>query len=153
MSPPAAGAQGRRRIDRMSAARRLVAALTASLLVSAFGLTTATAVAASPEPPEIYVNGLACTSAMACLAVGSTDEPVPQALAWTLEGDTWQVGALPTMTGSSELRRISCPAAGFCMAIGEAHRKALAMRLSGGAWTVLPMPESDRSREIVPTDS
>ena len=132
----------------MSALRRLGAALTVSLLVAAVGFATAAAEGTSPEPPEIYVNGLDCTSATACIAVGSTDESVPHALAWTLEGGTWQISSPPAMTGSSELRRISCPAAGFCMAIGEARRAALAMRLSGGVWTVVPMPKSGRSADL-----
>ena len=119
-----------------------------SLLVAAVGFATAAAEGTSPEPPEIYVDGLDCTSATACIAVGSTNESVPHALAWTLEGGTWHLGALPAMTGSSELRRISCPAAGFCMAIGEAREAALSMRLSGGVWTVLPMPRSDHSADL-----
>ncbi len=128
--------------------RHLGGTLAASLLLAALGFAAVAAAAVSPEPPEIYINGLDCTSATACIAVGSTDESVPHALAWTLEGGTWQISSPPAMTGSSELRRISCPTAGFCMAIGEAQRAALAMRLSGGVWTVLPMPKGDPSADL-----
>ncbi len=149
MCPPAAVPAGRDVVDRMSAREapgRGVDGLAARRSRSASPPRLLRAQA--PNPPRSTSTAWIARRPPCASPSGPQTNPSPHALAWTLEGGTWQLGALPAMTGSSELRRISCPAAASAWRSEKPAEAALAMRLSGGVWTVLPMPKSDRSADL-----
>ena len=90
-------------------------------------------------------NGVACTSASACTAVGN------QALARTLaerwNGRTWQVQATPNPAGAQNiaLASVACPARKVCTAFGADFTApgapvTLAERWTGGRWRIQPTP-------------
>ena len=98
----------------------------------------------APTGGNAGLNGVACTSASACTAVGN------QALVTTLaerwNGRTWSVRATPNPSGGQNitLAGVACPAATVCTAFGlnltNSGPLTLAERWSGGRWRIQPTP-------------
>ncbi len=99
---------------------------------------------AAPTPPgatEINLQGISCSSEVACTAVGSylvgtTYEPF--ALRWN--GSSWtQQSGVPPAEGTSKeaMMSVSCPAATFCMSVGLSATGAAAEQWNGSTWQAI----------------
>ena len=95
------------------------------------------------------LQGVSCTSATACTAVGSyynsAGERVTLAERWN--GTGWKIQSTPNPTGGqhNSLQGISCTSATACTAVGNYVNSAgklvtLAERWNGTAWTVQSTP-------------
>ena len=79
----------------------------------------------TPNPPQsetTNLNGISCTSATACIAVGSdTLDGQTTALVEIWNGTSWAIQTPPTPPGTkqSELEGISCTSASTCTAVGD----------------------------------
>jgi hypothetical protein len=99
---------------------------------------------AAPAGPDAILNGVACTSAAACTAVGS--QTLARTLAERWNGRTWQVQATPNPAGAQNvtLAGVACPARNLCTAFGlnltGFPPLTLAERWSGGRWRIQPTP-------------
>ncbi len=90
--------------------------------------------------------GIACTSASACVAVGSNLEGTKARTAiWN--GTSWTSSGEPIPAGAkeSELEDLSCTSSTTCTAVGtfinaEGFEKPYAARYSSGTWTVQSVP-------------
>jgi hypothetical protein len=151
-------------------AAMLVAGVSAALVVSAWlapvagaGATPTTrawTVQPSPDPAGALGSGLqavSCWSPGSCVAVGSYSYPSGQqipdqgVLAEQLSDGAWTIASTPAISGatSSSLSGVSCPAAGFCVAVGSAQFTTspastlpVAETWNGTSWSgaVLPVP-------------
>jgi hypothetical protein len=98
----------------------------------------------APTGRDAFLNGVACTSASACTAVGS--QTLAKTLAERWNGRTWQVQATPNPSGAQNitLASVACPASTACTAFGLNHIGSspltLAERWSGGRWRIQPTP-------------
>lgn len=113
---------------------------------------------ASPPAPAgqfTLLTGISCRSATRCVAVGSDTVKLPlggpgagspgaAALSDILVGTSWVRKPVPVPKGTliSSLNKVSCPVAGFCMAVGGTKAisgagTALIDRWNGKAWTLL----------------
>jgi hypothetical protein len=99
---------------------------------------------AAPAGPNAGFNGVACTSASACTAVGN--QTMVKTLAERWNGVRWQVQATPNPSGGQEitLASVACPARTVCTAFGlnltGSGPLTLAERWSGGKWRIQPTP-------------
>ncbi len=101
----------------------------------------------TPSPGSIAgLNGVACTSPAACIAVGGYSGTGPGhtlAVAWN--GQRWRVLTTPS-PGNSELNAIACPRPTHCIAVGESftglNRRTLAEVWNGTSWRVLPAADA-----------
>lgn len=95
-----------------------------------------------PNPPGTmgsFLQGISCTSAGACTAVGSTGaNQAPLAERWN--GTAWAIQPTPAPTGLAILNGVSCTGPARCMAVGIAATSALAESWNGSNWTVQPVP-------------
>ena len=109
------------------------------------------AVQMSPNPSgNGSFEGVDCTGATACVAVGSSFNPaanaqLPLAAAW--DGRTWRVQPTPApaQTDTSDLNGVSCVKATFCIAVGSdvltsKRSITLAEVWRGNSWEVTPTP-------------
>ncbi len=114
----------------------------------------------SPVPAKAFASQLdavSCSGPGSCVAVGSGSYPSGHQLAHqlalieVLSGGTWTIASNPAVRGAtaSPLAGVSCPAAGFCVAVGyaryahpQAAFDALAETWNGTSWSrdVLPVP-------------
>jgi hypothetical protein len=89
------------------------------------------------------LNGVACTAANACVAVGhySTSAGAEFTLAETWNGTAWTIdtSANPS-TSLNLLDDVSCTAANTCTAVGGANSHTLAEAWNGTTWTVQTTP-------------
>jgi hypothetical protein len=98
----------------------------------------------APHGRGAFLNGVACTSASACTAVGN--QTLARTLAERWNGRTWQVQATPNPAGAQNitLGGVACPAHTACTAFGLNHIGSspltLAERWSGGRWRIQPTP-------------
>jgi hypothetical protein len=98
----------------------------------------------APAGPNASLNGVACTSASACTAVGN--QTLARTLAERWNGRTWQVQATPNPAGAQNitLASVACPARTVCTAFGlnltGSGPLTLAERWSGGKWRIQPTP-------------
>jgi hypothetical protein len=98
----------------------------------------------APTGANAAFNGVACTSASACTAVGNRTPVKTLAERWN--GRTWQVQATPNPSGGQEifLAAVACPARTVCTAFGlnltGSGPLTLAERWSGGRWRIQPTP-------------
>ena len=89
-------------------------------------------------------NGVACTSASACTAVGQ--QTLTRTLAERWNGRTWQVQATPNPAGGLPvgLASVACPARTVCTAVGFNPNGfpplTVVERWSGGRWRIQPTP-------------
>jgi hypothetical protein len=98
----------------------------------------------APAGPNAGLNGVACTSASACTAVGNRTNARTLAERW--DGHIWSVQATPNPAGAQDitLAAVACPARTVCTAFGlnltGSGPLTLAERWSGGAWRIQPTP-------------
>ena len=98
----------------------------------------------APAGPNAGFNGVSCTSASACTAVGNWT--VAKTLAERWNGRTWHVQATPNPGGGQEIffAAVACPARTVCTAVGLNLTGfgpfTLAERWSGGKWRIQPTP-------------
>ena len=104
-----------------------------------------------PEGAEsTQLNGVSCTSATACIAVGhaiekSTHRAVNLAEAWN--GSRWRLQSIPNPTGSTNatLLAMSCASPDACTAVGfsttASGQVAMAERWNGRTWRLQLLPE------------
>jgi hypothetical protein len=101
---------------------------------------------------------VSCTSARACMAVGSYDTSGPAERGYTLaeawNGKTWIIIPTPNPTSSlgNNLYGVSCSSANACMAVGG-HQiphggVPLAEAWNGKTWTVKPTPKPDNDSAL-----
>jgi hypothetical protein len=98
--------------------------------------------------------GVSCVSASGCVAVGFDNQGkgnTPRPLAETWDGSAWTLLPSPPPSRLGELSSVSCPAAGFCVAVGSylhapsfgvlaAPAAPLSVRWNGTSWAKLPTP-------------
>jgi hypothetical protein len=101
--------------------------------------------AAARSPAEAMLNGVSCTAASSCMAVGeSASGPALLAEAWN--GIRWKVLKTPDPAAptASFLNQVSCTRAAHCVAVGSRgsgkNAAALAEIWNGAAWLVLATP-------------
>jgi hypothetical protein len=87
---------------------------------------------------------VSCTSARACMAVGTTpvgidETPTPLAERWN--GVTWTVVPVADPAGNGSLNGVSCSSARACTAVGSSTSGALAERWNGTQWAVQSTPD------------
>jgi hypothetical protein len=116
--------------------------------------------ALTPNRSSATLSSVSCASVTACMAVGNAMDParntVPLAMARDARG--WRMTTTPVAPGTAsrrwtELVRVSCPRAGFCMAAGDrslgsaAPYVAFAESWNGTRWTLrLPVLPAGSSR-------
>src|SRR5271165_289684 len=98
------------------------------------------------------LEAVSCSSSASCTAVGQYLNPsgITVTLAERWGGAAWQKEATPNPAGdttpsvSPELLGVSCPASGFCAAVGEYQEQfasaSLAETWNGSKWTLQPFP-------------
>lgn len=105
----------------------------------------------NPAGTEISgLSSVACTSASACTAVGSSSRTLSsntRTLAERWNGTRWHIQPIPTPTGTSDtLYGVSCASARACVTVGDAFRprihrdKPLIEAWNGHRWRVQPTP-------------
>jgi hypothetical protein len=98
----------------------------------------------APAGGNAGLNGVACTSASACTAVGN--QTLVKTLAERWNGRTWSVQATPNPSGGQNitLAGVACPARTACTAFGlnltNSGPLTLAERWNGGKWRIQPTP-------------
>jgi len=109
---------------------------------TSWSIVTGASVSTSASP---QLNGVACSSASACWAVGSsTPVASPQALIEQWNGVAWSTSsaAAPTASQSDTLTGVTCASPTACWAVGSYQlqgsgtSQALIESLSGTSWTV-----------------
>src|SRR6266702_1969068 len=92
----------------------------------------------SPNPATL--TGVSCTSARACIAVGTADGFEPLAEAWN--GTSWSLQKPPAPAGATGgvLSAVSCTPGNACIAVGNYQKGSahalLAERWDGTAWSL-----------------
>jgi hypothetical protein len=108
---------------------------------------TTWSVVKSPDPAGstgAVLNGVACTSAKNCLAVGnyftSSHTTLPAAERWN--GSKWSVVSVPAPSGATDasLGAISCAGATNCQAVGISGDNTLAESWNGAKWKIVSSP-------------
>src|SRR5215472_5651482 len=98
----------------------------------------------APAGGNAGFNGVSCTSASACTAVGN--QTLVKTLAERWNGRRWQVEPTPSPGGGFNvtLASVACPARTVCTAFGlnltGSGPLTLAERWSGGRWRIQPTP-------------
>jgi hypothetical protein len=98
----------------------------------------------APAGGNAAFNGVACTSASACTAVGN--QTLVKTLAERWNGHTWSVQGTPNPAGGLPvtLFGVACPARTVCTAVGLSSTGfpplTVAERWSGGRWRIQPTP-------------
>ena len=85
-------------------------------------------------PIPIAFEGVSCSAAAACAAVGSYNGST---LAAGLSGTTWATQSTPSEATSSDLAGVSCASATACTAVGQSG-ETLAETWNGTTWTIQP---------------
>jgi hypothetical protein len=105
----------------------------------------------TPNPTggsDVILNGVSCTSASACTAVGGPPQPATTGvtLAERWNGTTWSIQHTPNPTGASLtlLQGVSCASASACTAVGSTSTSTttvtLAERWNGTTWSIQTTP-------------
>jgi hypothetical protein len=102
------------------------------------------------------LQGVSCTSATACTAVGffNTRSESELTLAEQWNGTAWKIQPTPNPVGSSinDLTAVSCTSADACTAVGVSIGPTglitLAERWDGTAWTIQPIPNPGESNVL-----
>ena len=104
----------------------------------------------APSGDGVVLSSASCPAAGSCVAVGHYTSQTPEGdvpLAESLSGGTWTATAAPTAGLDPPpiaeigvaLVKVSCPTAGFCVAIGTydtvSGAQTVIETLSGGSWT------------------
>jgi len=111
---------------------------------------TSWAVVTSPNTSSTQSNaldGVSCTSAQFCVAVGNYDDSTPaQTLVETWDGTSWSITPSPNSSTSEAnyLDGVSCLSAASCQAVGTQVTGTVLVPLAeswnGAAWTIEPTP-------------
>jgi len=130
-----------------SVATALAAAVAALVLpaVAAAGWS----IEPSPNPPgsAAFLSAVSCAPGGTCLAVGASSpastEELPLAELWN--GFSWTVVPVPAPAGmQGEFAGVSCPEAGWCLAVGRAEATSrenpLVELWNGRRWSRVPAP-------------
>jgi len=90
---------------------------------------------------ENTLNGISCTSATQCAAVGDYSASLTQyGLIEQLKGGAWSASKAPKSVNGM-LSGVSCPATALCVAVGQLlNGHSLVERWSGGTWTAAAAP-------------
>jgi hypothetical protein len=141
--------------------RTLIVMIVAAALLPASAASAASwSVVPSPAPPGVAngaMNGVACMSASACVAVGSYETQTSYdnvqgsgfstPLAERFNGSSWSIVPTPDPSPSAgaALQAVSCGAPSFCMAVGFStnslgHQVVLAERWNGSSWSAVTAP-------------
>ena len=104
--------------------------------------------AADAMVSDVSANGVSCSAAGSCVAVGSyvNASGIREVFIEDLANGTWSMvpGPVPSPTTNS-LGGVSCPSATSCVAVGSYATaktgQALIEKLSGGTWAVTPSPD------------
>ncbi len=112
--------------------------------------TTAWRIQPTPNPkiPQGRLNAVSCSSPRTCTAVGVFDNiPGRGTLAERWDGTSWSIQASANPAGAltAVLFGVSCPAATFCVAVGNYQNRTgrhtmFAEAWNGSSWSVLPAP-------------
>jgi hypothetical protein len=98
------------------------------------------AIQATPNPPQGggFLNGVSCTSASACTAVGTSNAGT---LAERWNGTRWTIQPTPNpRQGGGGLSGVSCTSASACTAVGGSSAGTLAERWNGTRWAIQAIP-------------
>jgi RHS repeat-associated protein len=95
------------------------------------------------------LNGIACSSTSACVAVGSYDDGTARkTLAAIWNGTSWASSSTPNPSGAtlSELKGVACTSSTACKAVGSyvnsaGERKSLVLEYNGTAWSTATTPQ------------
>lgn len=107
-------------------------------------------VTSTPNPEKStlsYLNGVDCTAANACTAVGGNNT-ASTTIAERWNGSTWAIQSTPNVAGalSSRLWSVSCVASNDCTAVGWSTSTGAAATLAehwnGTTWTIMPTPNA-----------
>jgi hypothetical protein len=98
---------------------------------------TPTALALPTGSTNAYFNGLSCTTATACMAVGLMSGSGTKPLAEQWNGSSWTVTAVPPVTPSASysLAAVSCAGPSFCAAVSGSNNNNVVHTWNGSAWT------------------
>ncbi len=97
----------------------------------------------NPEAGNAELIGVSCDSASSCTAVGKQGL-ASYAMRWN--GSSWTATSIPSPAGAveSDLQKVSCTSASFCMAAGSfdesGNKKTLALQWNGSAWSLATTP-------------
>jgi len=101
--------------------------------------------APSPVVSGSQLDAVSCASAGACWATGGTQahSGSPGDLVEYWNGVRW--ATVTTVAGGLRPQELSCPGAGYCLALGVRGGAAAAAAYSGGRWTAVPPPAAPAS--------
>jgi hypothetical protein len=105
---------------------------------------TSWTIQSTPGPPFSTLTGASCTSATACVAVGSSSPTVAgadTALVERWDGNSWTSQNTPSPPGST-LTSVSCTSATACEAVGSSGLTTLAEGWDGSNWTIQSTPNT-----------
>jgi len=87
----------------------------------------------------VLLNGVACTSSSACIAVGNSAAGKTVAEQWN--GTSWQIQPTPNPAGGGFLIGVACTSASSCTATGgSVAGQPLVERWDGASWQIQPTP-------------
>jgi hypothetical protein len=91
---------------------------------------------------ELWLSAVSCASAAMCVAVGwhSPNKLNDRALTEVWNGKSWAIAPIKVPFGDVQLTGVSCPRAGFCMAVGEDNSGNVSAIWNGSSWAVSAMP-------------
>jgi hypothetical protein len=102
----------------------------------------------SPGNAQNYLNGVSCTSATTCTAVGYflNSGSLPKTLIESWNGTAWSVVPSPSPETNDNLNSVSCTSPTACMAVGYYNGsgsppKTLIESWNGTTWSVVPSPQ------------
>jgi hypothetical protein len=112
----------------------------------------------TPDQPgavESFLQGVSCTSATACTAVGYYRNPSTYPLGFTLaeawNGTSWSIQPTPHHNTSVNhvLNAVSCTSASACTAVGSQGFKTLAEAWNGATWSLQPTPHPEQGLHVL----
>ncbi len=98
----------------------------------------------SPVPDVAFLGGIGCADANDCLTASSWPSSQLRFFATSDGGRSWSATSNPDVPSTVQVRAISCPAAGHCIAVGEDE--------SDQSAEGLPIPGHQTSYAMVTTD-
>lgn len=101
----------------------------------------------TPKTEDSFLEGVSCSAANACTAVGRQEL---KTLAERWNGTEWSTQTTPNPTAEgSKLDSVSCSSAEACTAAGESHnggeKKTLAESWNGKEWTIQTTPNPEKT--------
>jgi hypothetical protein len=121
------------------------------------GTTWTTKPTINPKPTDAssFFDGVSCTSASACTAVGVSVNHAnanPPGGVFTVaerwNGTAWTVQTTPNPGGGGSLRAVSCTSASSCFAVGFGGTGTLAAHWNGATWTTQATPSPGQNASL-----